>query len=277
MSFFCYCCFYSSIFTTPGSSGGTAQRSTREWMGREGWAESHSAAFSRFVLHWTDGWVGGMVGWRLDWIGPDRYPSLWWTYYGRFSRPLDEFFRLVFVVTLFYFCSLVEVEGRRSKWRCGWWRQREVSGLDWTWLDEIEIGQTERRLLRGARDPWTYMMICSTWLLCSFALIVVSCVHDHDGARNSASADPGSRSNPRKDVRWRWRWCRSFCMIVCIISCSSGGVLYLYKYKIINLTYSFTYLHLNISFVITLVAGWFSMRTQLCSYLWKHCFYQLTT
>ena len=33
------------------------------------------------------------------------------------------------------------------------WIGLDLTWLDWTGLDEIEIGQTERRLLGGARDP----------------------------------------------------------------------------------------------------------------------------
>lgn len=99
-----------------------------------------------FAFDGSDGWVGGIGGWDGVWIGLDWTRSVPFPLMNLltavFLRPIDEFFRLVFVVNSFLFCRLlVEVEGRggeemRSRWRMG----REVvdggggrERSEWTW------------------------------------------------------------------------------------------------------------------------------------------------
>jgi hypothetical protein len=57
------------------AAAATAQRSTQERMG---WAERPQRGILSLCFAWTDGWVGRRDGvWiGLDWIGPDRCPSL---------------------------------------------------------------------------------------------------------------------------------------------------------------------------------------------------------
>lgn len=68
--------------------------------------DRHSAAFSlAFVLHLTDRMGGWNGGWKGVWIGLDQIGTLPLDELinGRFLRRIDEFFRLVFVVTSFFF------------------------------------------------------------------------------------------------------------------------------------------------------------------------------
>lgn len=77
-------------------------------------------------MGWWDGvWLDLVVG--LDQIG-GTLPSFDELIYGRFLRPVNEFFRLVFVVTFFPYL-VVDMEGKVSGDGEAevdeWWR--------WTW------------------------------------------------------------------------------------------------------------------------------------------------